>query len=300
MREMTLESWISVIDYLKKLYNPFFVITGGEPTVSDKLIPISAHLNNINSPWGLVTNGFSLSKELLTKLENNGLYSITLSIDGLEDSHKYIRRHPKSWENALNTLEYFSTSKIPIRDVVTCVYPNNITQLKEIGDILINYKINNWRFFRIFPKGSALKHPELFLSTEQSRVMLEFIKINKPYYKQNGLNLNFSCEGYLPMDLDSMVRETPFFCRAGINIASILADGTITGCNNNGPDFYQGNVSTDNFKEIWEKSFKEFRDRSWLKTGACKDCKEWKSCQGSSIHLREKSIQGPKFCYLES
>ena len=111
--------------------------------------------------------------------------------------------------------------------------------------------------------------------------------------------MSFSCEGYLPFKQDLQIRDEPYFCRAGISIASSLADGTITGCNNNGADFYQGSVLEHDFKTIWQKKFQEYRNKDWLKTGLCADCEEWDYCQGSSIHLRSKSTPGPGFCYLK-
>lgn len=298
MKELTLDSWITIINYFHKLYNPVFVITGGEPLVRNDLNKVTAHLKNLNARWGMVTNGFSLTENVLKGLLYHGIESITLSLDGLENSHKYIRRHPNSWDKVIYALDLISNSDIKIKDVVTCVYPDNLNQLDDIGQLLLDKGINSWRLFRIFPKGAAKRNRNLLLNFEQSNYMIKWIEDNRSLYRKKGLDLNFSCEGYLPIEKDMKVRHEPFFCRAGISIASILADGTITGCNNNGPEYYQGNLNKDNFKEVWEDSFKEFRDREWLKTGKCAECNEWNYCKGSSIHLRDKSNKGPSFCYI--
>lgn len=298
MKEMTAESWVSIIDYFHALYNPVFVITGGEPLVRNDLFKITSHLKKIGARWGMVTNGFALTEKSMNTLIDHGIESITLSVDGLEKTHTYIRRHKYSWKSVDKALGIIGKSNIAVKDVVTCVYPGNLAELNQIGDYISSKGINSWRLFRIFPKGAAKRNSSLVLDFNQSHKMLDWIKDNRDYYKNKGLELNFSCEGYLPMDIDSKVRKEPYFCRAGINIASILSDGTITGCNNNGSDYYQGNVSKDDFKDIWETKFTEFRDRSWLNTGKCNDCKEWNHCRGNSIHLRDKSVDGPNFCYI--
>lgn len=298
MSEMTTESWISIIDYMYELYNPFFVITGGEPLVCDGLFEITAHLKSKNASWGMVTNGMTLEDSVLKRLVNDGLESITLSLDGDEKSHKYIRRAPESWDRAVGALKLIGSSKVKTKDVVTCVYPGNLYSLEETAELLINKGIKNWRLFRIFPKGAAKNNKNLHLSFKESQYLIDWIKENRPAFIKKGLKIDFSCEGYLPLSLDREVRDEPYFCKAGINIASILCDGTITGCNNNGPDYYQGNLTKDDFHSVWENGFKEFRDKDWLKTGKCTECKEWKNCLGGSIHLRDKGVNGPNFCYI--
>ncbi len=300
MNEMTTESWLSIIDYLNYIYKPFFVITGGEPLVHEGFSIIVNHLKQKNARWGMVTNGMLLHQNKLDELIHNNIESITVSLDGDEKSHLYLRKHPQSWFKVNKAIELIGKSKIIHKDVVTCVYPSNLDKLNETAELLINNGITSWRLFRIFPKGSAKNKPELYLDFNQSQLLIQWIADNRDRLELKGLKISFSCEGYIPFELDIKVRNEPFFCRAGINIASILADGTITGCNNNGEDFYQGNISKDNFQEVWNNRFAEFRDKNWLKTGECMNCSHWKNCQGSSIHLRDKLSKGPHFCYVKN
>lgn len=84
------------------------------------------------------------------------------------------------------------------------------------------------------------------------------------------------------------VRDNFFFCRAGINIASILADGSISACPN----------LRDNFAKIWQNKYDIFRDKSWTKTGLCSDCEFYKYCEGSGMHLRDEKTGELLFCHL--
>lgn len=299
MPEMTTDSWISIIDYMQEIYSPFFVITGGEPLVCDGLMTITNHLKSIKARWGMVTNGMALDQKRLNTLVENGLESLTLSLDGNRESHLYIRRSKGSWDRALKAMEIIGRSNIRTRDVVTCVFPGNIGALDETAELLIKNSIPNWRLFRIFPKGAAKNNQKLHLTFDESNYLISWISKNRLSYKQRGLNITFCCEGYLPIAIDNTVRDEPYFCRAGINIASILSDGTVTGCNNNGPDFYQGNLINSDFKDLWDNEFKEYRNSGWKKTGICEECKEWRNCRGGSIHLRERGHNGPLFCYVK-
>jgi radical SAM protein with 4Fe4S-binding SPASM domain len=71
-----------------------------------------------------------------------------------------------------------------------------------------------------------------------------------------------------------------------VNIASVLADGSISACPNLRSNFIQGNIYKDDFMTVWNERFKPHRDRSWTKTGICGDCNLFRYCEGNSLHLR--------------
>jgi len=129
--------------------------------------------------------------------------------------------------------------------------------------------------------------------------MINWIKNRRIFYRKKGLNINLSCEGWLPFEIDNKVRDSPFFCRSGINFAAILSDGTITGCTNNDASFHQGNILEDNFTEIWENHFLNYRDRSWIENTNCSFCEYKKQCQGGSIHLWNLKNNWCYFCYMK-
>ncbi|MBN1646944.1 MAG: radical SAM protein [Spirochaetales bacterium] len=277
-----------------------FVITGGEPLVHRDLVQITAAIKDTGCRWGLVTNGILLTRERLAALEGNNLASLTLSLDGEEESHEYLRNRKGSWQAVRRALEALGQSSVPFKDAVSCIYPRNLNELDSMADILLGHNIDHWRLFRIFPSGRAKHNPNLHLSAEQTAQMISWIRNNRKKYKKAGLAIDLSCEGYLPFRIDRQVRSEPFFCRSGINFASVLVEGNITGCSNNAPGFYQGNILTDDFKSVWDKKFDIYRDESKLKKGMCADCRHFPSCRGGSIHLWESENSGPVFCYLEA
>jgi len=197
-------------------------------------------------------------------------------------------------------MDAIANSNLKYKDAVTCVYPDNIDELNEIAEILIAKKFTSWRLFRIFPSGRAFENDELQLTFKQTHEMINWIAENKTRYKKLGLTINLSCEGWLPFETDSKVRDGYFFCRAGINIASILSDGNITGCTNNHESFYTGNILTDDFNTVWNNNFDNFRKRNWIDKTVCKSCEHIKACDGGSIHLWELGQEKPKFCYAKN
>jgi len=299
--ELTTESWIKIIDYMVDKYSDelTFVITGGEPLVHPDLLKIVAHIKKRNRRWGMVSNALILTNEKFNELTAAGLYSITASLDGLEEAHNKLRNNPNSYKKVLGALDMIGKSNLKFKDVVTCVYPDNLDQLDAIAEILLEKGITSWRLFRIFPSGRAYNNPVTLLTHEQTWQKLNWIKENRNRFMEKGLRISMSCEGFIPFDLDKQVRDEPFFCRAGINIASILADGNITGCSNNDETFYVGNIMKDDFSYVWEHNFNKFRIKDWLCNTVCNDCDHLNSCNGSSIHFWNLGEKKPKFCYMK-
>ncbi len=300
-RELTTASWLKIIEDMANQFfpPPTLVLTGGEPILHPDFRRIIEKIHSIGMRWGLVTNGYNINARKIELLEKNGIQSITISLDGSRQSHNWLRGKSDSFRKTIKAMEHISSSNIPLKDAVTCVNPKNLTELDAIAQLLIDHGIPSWRLFRIFPAGRARGKKELLLSTNKTREMIDWISSRKTELLIKGLDVNLSCEGWLPYEMDQKVRNQPFFCRSGVNIASILCDGTITGCSNNDERFFEGNVLQDNFAYIWKNRFKEFRDRSWVHETACGGCDHLKECEGSSLHLWRGNPDKPEFCYMD-
>ena len=72
-----------------------------------------------------------------------------------------------------------------------------------------------------------------------------------------------------------------------MNVASILYDGSISGCLSIRYNYKEGNIYKDSFMDVWNNRFQKYRDRSWMKTGICENCEAWRWCEGNGMHLRD-------------
>jgi len=89
--------------------------------------------------------------------------------------------------------------------------------------------------------------------------------------------------------LEGTFRPFIFHCIAGINNLGILFDGKIASCSNISRNFIEGDVKTDNIREIWENGFLRFRNREWKRIGKCSHCTDWDFCHGGPMHLSNES-----------
>ena len=285
-KDMPIADFMKVIDEITPYVNPhktMIIFTGGEALLRKDLEICGKQLYDRGFPWGLVSNGMALIQQRLNSLLNSGLHSITISFDGFEEAHNWLRRNPKSYTNALNAIKMLTQVKDIAWDVVTCVNKKNINTLPEFKEFLIETGVKEWRIFTIFPVGRAAELPELQLSNEEFTSVLDFIRETR---KENRIHLSYGCEGFLG-NYEQEVRDHFYSCQAGINVASVLADGSISACPSIRSNFNQGNIYTDNFWEVWNNRFEPFRNREWAHTGKCADCDMWRYCEGNGMHLHD-------------
>lgn len=297
--DMPFADFLQAIQPLTKKYKKdsiTVVMTGGEPLLRKDLADCGLRLRQNGFRWGIVTNGYAYNQEIHHKLLAAGMGAVTLSIDGLEETHNRLRNNSNSFQKAIHALDLIVASNRLNYDVVTCVHPANLPELNELKMLLLKHKVKAWRLFTIAPIGRASHQTDLQLNGLQLKTMMEFIQRTR---KENKIDIKFSCEAYTG-SYEDKVRDGFFFCRAGINIASVLIDGSISACPNINRSFSQGSIYQDDFLSVWENRFQIMRDRDWMKTGICTDCKEFKHCRGGAMHLRDENKNGIIHCIYKS
>lgn len=284
---MPIGDFLPVLDEVAKVANPsdtLVITTGGEPLVRKDIVECGRYITERGFLWGMVSNGMLLTESKLQELIEAGLKTIAISLDGFAGEHNWMRGNPQSFDRAVKAIMALTKSNITW-DVITCVNQRNFHSLAEFRDFLISIGVKHWRIFTVFLSGRAKDDDELQLSSENYRKLMEFIVAER---KRGKINLSYSCEGFLG-NYEYKVRDYQYFCQAGINVASILADGSISGCLSIRGEYHQGNIRTHKFSEIWTNGFNVYRDRRWMKTGKCAECYFWQYCEGNGMHLRESN-----------
>jgi len=294
--DMPLGDFLKAIDTIPIPTGNFTVVlTGGEPLLRNDLEQCGREIRKRGMRWSMVTNGYLYTAEKQNTLLNAGLGALTISLDGMEESHNWLRNAKQSFTKVDKAIDLAASTPRLNFDVVTCVNQHNFTELDAIYNYLTDKKVKAWRLFTIVPIGRAKNNPELFLSACQFKELMEFIADKR---NEKEMDVKFSCEGYVG-NYETKVREGAFFCRAGINIGSVFIDGSISACPNIDRSFAQGNIYTDNFNEVWQTRFQPFRNRNWTRTGKCEKCTEYKNCGGSGMHLWHGEKKNVLVCHNE-
>ena len=295
--DMPKEDFLQVLDSIAAKTDPhqvFVVVTGGEPLMRQDLEECGRAIYERGFPWGMVTNGLFLTKERLDALMASGLHCATVSLDGFANDHNWMRGNPHSFDRAVNAIRLMSATPGLVFDVVTCVNKYSLPRLEEMKEFLIHIGLKRWRITTIVPMGRAATDPELQLSNEDFCRVMEFIRTTR---KEGRIRLDYGCEGFLG-NYEGEVRNRFFACQAGITVGSILIDGSISSCSSIRSDYHQGNIYEDDFMEVWENKFHPYRNREWMHTGECANCKYFRYCKGNGMHLRNEKGE-LYFCHLK-
>ena len=263
------------------------VITGGEALMRRDIEEVGRALYDRGYPWGIVTNGMLLDERRLESLLRAGLHTATVSLDGFAETHNRIRRNERSYERALGALRLLARQPDILYDAVTCANADTLATLPRFRDFLIAEGVKRWRIFTIFPVGRGADDPSLQLDTEQFRRLMEFIRDTR---REGRIAVNYGCEGFLGR-YEGDVRDTFYHCSAGVSIAGIRVDGAISGCTSIRARYDQGNIYRDDFMDVWNNRFAPYRDREWMRHGACGNCRVFKYCRGNGMHLRDETGQ---------
>ncbi|MDD7319320.1 MAG: TIGR04133 family radical SAM/SPASM protein [Prevotella sp.] len=288
--EMPREDFFRVLDSVARRTDPkevFVEITGGEPLMRDDLEECGRGIHERGFTWGMVTNGYLLTPERFQSLRKAYLYTVAISLDGLEEDHNWMRGHREGFAHVNRALDILVADPLIKFDVVTCVNRRNYPHLSEIRDFLIAKGVKDWRLFSIFPSGRAANDPLMLLKNEEYRGMLNFIKHTR---SEGQINTSYGCSGFIG-NYEGEVRDHPFSCQAGITVGSVMADGAIAACASIRADYNQGNIYDDDFMDVWENRYHPHRTDQWKRTGECATCKFFRYCHGNSMHLRDNNKQ---------
>ena len=125
VRDMPIEDFLKVLDEeVTPHVDPaqvLVIFSGGEVLVRPDLERAGAEVTRRGYAWGMVTNGLGLTESRFRSLLDAGLRTVSVSLDGFEREHNYIRCNPLSYERALGALRMIVREPSLACDVVTCV-----------------------------------------------------------------------------------------------------------------------------------------------------------------------------------
>ena len=276
---------------------PSICLTGGEPMLHPDFFEIAEQIKSMGLSWGMTTNATLIDDAAAEKLKAAGMSTVSVSLDGMEESHDSLRRRKGAWNLALQGLT--SLMKAGFEPQVTSVvHQGNFNELDQLYSLLCRMGIKSWRPINIEPIGRACESSELLLTPEQFNYLISYIR-SKRFDPSNDMEVTFGCSHYLGVEDERMVRDHYFLCGAGILTASVRSNGNICACLDieDRPELVQGNIKTDNFMDVWKSGFQVFRRDRTVDCRKCLECSERFICGGDSAHTWDYKENSPLLCY---
>lgn len=292
----------AVLDEVAHAYPPesiMICLTGGEPLLHPDFFRIAQYSTQLGFSCGITTNGTLISKEVARKIADCGICSVTVSLDGLEDSHDWFRHQSGVFRRAVEGIQNLKALRgdRPLLQTTTVIHKKNIQQMDAQLKLMVDLEVDSWRVINLEPIGRALEHQDLLLDGEEYRKLLDFIR-EKRYDPGISMEVSYGCSHYLPIEYERTVRDNYYLCGSGIFVASILCNGDIYSCLDiqRRPELIQGNIRTHSFVDVWENGFEAFRKDRTEHCADCTGCPDKRYCQGDSAHTWDYDNNRPLLC----
>ena len=296
--EMPVETYYEFLDKITRDFDPkpMLCITGGEPLLRREFFDIMAYAHKLGFRWGMTSNATLINADTVRKLQETGMGTISVSIDGVEETHNAFRRTPDGYARAVKGIQELMKGGFEHVQVTTVVTKKSLPELDALFELVKQLDVDSWRVIGIEPIGRARELEGYALTLDEHRKLLDYIKQKR----QQGWPVMYGCSHYLGLEYEREVRDWYFLCNAGIYTASIMANGNITACLDieRRPETIQGNILRDDFTKVWYDRFEIYRTPLWTKNEKCLDCKERDFCEGGAYHSWDYDKNEQLMCFI--
>ncbi len=302
--ELTTKEAIQLCKDLAKLNTQEVCLMGGEPFLRKDWHIIAKQVKDLNMKLLVISNGYNINKDIISKLVELEPYSVSTSLDGATaKTHDYIRGVNGSFDKVM---EYISLSKeadLPTT-VITTVSKLNLKELPMLRDFLLNKRIA-WQIQVATPEGRFIN--KYALSKEEYYSVALFIASMKNKYSSKEIPvIGAHCFGYHSQHLPWLGLYPGWNgCQAGISVLSIKSNGNVVGCLSISNAYIEGNIRKRSIIDIWNdpNAFAYNRKFKVEYLGDnCIGCKYGETCKGGcmgmSIGFTDKPYNHP-YCFYK-
>ncbi|MGQ9532397.1 MAG: radical SAM protein [Desulfotomaculales bacterium] len=278
--ELTLAEITGLLDELSRLGTVEVEFSGGEPLLRPELPDLLGYARSLDFSVVLVTNGTLIGRETARQLAGIGLKHVQVSLDGLKESHEYLRGRG-TYERTLRAIEALVLEGVTVA-VRTTVTRRNVGELEALADLAVRLGAGKLGLVRFFPAGRGMAYKdELMLRAADIISFHETVRRLRERYGDATEISADPCGLWEEGVFTRHLQEGSILCPCGRTWALVRPDGVVSPCEI--LVFYAGSVRTQSFAEIWKeapvmKTFRAF-DPDLLK-GACGTCGYRKVCAG--------------------
>jgi len=233
--ELTTDEALDLVGQLAEAGIGEVALIGGEAFLRPDWLDIAEAIRRAGMVCSMTTSGFGLSEATARRMKQAGLRHVSVSIDGLEQSHDLLRRKKGAFASALVALRSLSDAGL---FVGANSQVNRITapDLPELYEVLRRAGVQSWQLQLTVPSGNAADHPEILLQPCELIDFFDMLARIAIHALQDGMSLSPGNNiGYHGPFTELLVAAGGTWsigegCLAGISVLGIEADGTIKSC----------------------------------------------------------------------
>ena len=292
--ELTTSEALALCDDIAALGLQWITLSGGEPLTRPDWPQLIRRLRDRGVVPNIITNGWECDDQAIITARENGIGTIAISLDGLEETHDYMRR-PGSFERSTRALKRMGELGVA-GGAISTINRLNLEQLPAMKEMFIGLGVKYWQLQIGLPMGNLAHNSNLVMDPADVDRVIDFT------YDHVGDEriaiYPADCLGYYSlkeMQVRSRLARSaapPMWqgCNAGKRSLGILHNGDILGCTSiRDREFIEGNIRETPLREIWEspERFRWCRDmkKSHL-DGHCVTCQYGDQCLGGCPNTR--------------
>lgn len=250
--ELDTAQCLDVVHQMHEMGIREITLIGGEAYLREDWDQIASEITRLGMKCGITTGARNLTPDRIARAIDAGVRTISISIDGLEETHDAQRGAKGSWRSAVEAAQRVAAS--PMRLATnTQINKLSMPELPALADLLVEIGSKAWQIQLTVPMGRAADRPDLLL---QPYDLLELfpllVWIKQTKLVPNGVHLfpgnNIGYFGPYEQALRYGGEKGAHWqsCSAGKWSIGLEADGKIKGCPSLPSDQYTGgNLKTD-------------------------------------------------------
>lgn len=287
--ELTTEEALGVVEQLARMKAAEVSLIGGEAYLHPGFLDVIRALHRHGVRASLTTGGRGITPELAANMKAAGLFSASVSIDGLEQVHDLFRAQRGSFASAVNALRLLKAAGL-VTGANTNFNRLNLEQVEPIYELLKELGITSWLLILTIPLGRAADRPDMLLQPWELLTLLPALtEIKKRAFADGILMMPSNTLGYFGPEESLFRSPAPQLedhfqgCVAGRYLMGIEANGAVKGCPSMQTSHYVGGTLKDQpLEKIWQSpqlAFARARtvDDLW---GFCRTCPFAATCLG--------------------
>ena len=285
--EMPLERCRLVIEKCEQMCRqmnrlPYFYMTGGDPILHRHFWDILAILKEKNIPFTLMGNPFHLTPEVCQRMKSYGCDKYQLSIDGLRDTHDFIRK-PGSYDCTLSKISGIRDAGIKCAIMAT-VSGTNIKEMPQVLNVVVEHEADIFAFGRYCPTS---QEKDVHIAPLEYRDFLQVMWDKYEYYRSQNVNTYFNLKDHLwtlflyekgIYKIPEWTKPNVIYdgCNCGNCHFTITPTGDLMACRRF--DSVVGNIFSTEPYQVFTEAVEKYRDYDRFEK--CHKCELLRFCRG--------------------
>ncbi|MGK7883729.1 MAG: nif11-class peptide radical SAM maturase 3 [Crocosphaera sp.] len=290
--ELSTEEALNLVKQMAEVGIKEVTLIGGEAFLRPDWLEIAQAITKAGMICGMTTGGYGITLDTARRMKEAGIKVVSVSVDGLEETHDYQRGKKGSWQWAFKTMSNLKEAGITfgcntqINRLSAPEFPLIYERLRDAG-------IFAWQIQLTVPMGRAADNNHILLQPYELLDVYPMIAEVAQRAKEEGVRVQAGNNiGYYG-PYERLLRGGDAWsfwqgCTAGLSALGIEADGSIKGCPSLPTSAYTGgNIRDYSLRTIIEE-IEELRfnlgagtpqgtDHLW---GFCKTCEFAELCRG--------------------